>query len=80
MTGRDPGAVKLRVKVAVEGLSLRTQVYLTGPAASAPMRPVKCTRAGLQLPVMAGAEVIAMLRGFDVQRTLNTFHYRKRAK
>src|ERR1017187_8198195 len=30
--------------------------------------------------LMAGAEVIAMLRGFDVQRTLNTFHYRKRAK
>jgi len=30
--------------------------------------------------IMAGAEVIAMLRGFDVQRTLNTFHYRKRQK
>jgi rhamnogalacturonyl hydrolase YesR len=28
--------------------------------------------------IMAGAEVIAMLRAFDVQRTLNTFHYRKR--
>ena len=28
--------------------------------------------------LMAGAEVIAMLRRFDVQRTLNTFHYRKR--
>ena len=27
-----------------------------------------------------GAEVIAMLRGFDVQRSLNTFHYRKREK
>jgi rhamnogalacturonyl hydrolase YesR len=30
--------------------------------------------------LMAGAEVIAMLRGFDVERTLNTFHYRKRGK
>jgi rhamnogalacturonyl hydrolase YesR len=30
--------------------------------------------------IMAGAEVIAMLREFDVQRTLNTFHYRKRQK
>ena len=28
--------------------------------------------------LMAGAETIAMLRAFDVQRTLNTFHYRKR--
>ena len=28
--------------------------------------------------LMAGAEVIAMLRGFDIQRSLNTFHYRKR--
>ena len=30
--------------------------------------------------LMAGAEVIAMLRNFEVQRTLNTFHYRKRKK
>jgi unsaturated rhamnogalacturonyl hydrolase len=30
--------------------------------------------------LMAGAEVIAMLRNFDVQRTLNTFHYRKKEK
>jgi len=28
--------------------------------------------------LMAGAETIAMLRAFDVQRTLNTFHYRKK--
>ena len=26
--------------------------------------------------LMAGAEVIAMLRQFDIERTLNTFHYR----
>ncbi len=26
--------------------------------------------------LMAGAEVIAMLRGFDIDRNLNTFHYR----
>jgi len=30
--------------------------------------------------LMAGAEVIDMLRSFDIQRTLNTFHYRKRNK
>ena len=28
--------------------------------------------------LMAGAEVIAMLRSFDIDRTLNTFHYRAR--
>jgi unsaturated rhamnogalacturonyl hydrolase len=26
--------------------------------------------------LMAGAEVIAMLRQFDIERNLNTFHYR----
>ena len=26
--------------------------------------------------LMAGGEVIAMLRQFDIERTLNTFHYR----
>jgi len=30
--------------------------------------------------LLAGAEVIAMLRNFDVERSLNTFHYRKRKK
>ncbi len=30
--------------------------------------------------IMAGAEVITMLRTFDIDRTLNTFHYRARAK
>ena len=30
--------------------------------------------------LMAGAEVFDMLRSFDVRRTLNTFHYRKREK
>ena len=28
--------------------------------------------------IMAGAEVIAMLRNFDVEKTLDTFHYRKK--
>jgi rhamnogalacturonyl hydrolase YesR len=28
--------------------------------------------------LMAGAEVIAMLRSFDISRTLNTFHYKAR--
>jgi rhamnogalacturonyl hydrolase YesR len=28
--------------------------------------------------LMAGAEMIALLRGFDIDRTLNTFHYRKK--
>jgi unsaturated rhamnogalacturonyl hydrolase len=30
--------------------------------------------------LMAGAEVITMLRSFDIDRTLNTFHYRARSK
>jgi hypothetical protein len=30
--------------------------------------------------LMAGAETIAMLRNFDVQKSLNTFHYRKKEK
>jgi rhamnogalacturonyl hydrolase YesR len=30
--------------------------------------------------LMAGAEVIDMLRSFDIQRSLNTFHYRTRQK
>jgi len=28
--------------------------------------------------LMAGAETIAMLRAFNVERTLNTFHYRRK--
>jgi hypothetical protein len=28
--------------------------------------------------LMAGAEVITMLRSFDIERRLNTFHYRVR--
>ena len=28
--------------------------------------------------LMAGAEVIAMLRSFDISHTLNTFHYKAR--
>ena len=62
MTGRDSALLKVRVKVAVDGLSLRTQVYFTGPGPSALMRPVKCTRAGLQLPVMTGGMIQS---GFD---------------
>jgi unsaturated rhamnogalacturonyl hydrolase len=30
--------------------------------------------------LMAGAEVITMLRSFDIERTLNTFHYQARKK
>jgi unsaturated rhamnogalacturonyl hydrolase len=30
--------------------------------------------------LMAGAEVITMLRMFDIDKTLNTFHYRARVK
>jgi hypothetical protein len=29
---------------------------------------------------MAGAEVITMLRSFDIERVLNTFHYRARRR
>jgi rhamnogalacturonyl hydrolase YesR len=30
--------------------------------------------------LMAGAEVITMLRSFDIERRLNTFHYRARKR
>jgi unsaturated rhamnogalacturonyl hydrolase len=30
--------------------------------------------------IMAGAEVITMLRSFDIEKSVNTFHYRARAK
>lgn len=30
--------------------------------------------------LMAGAEVIAMLRNFEIERSVNTFHYRRRLK
>jgi rhamnogalacturonyl hydrolase YesR len=30
--------------------------------------------------LMASAEMISMLRGFDIQRTLNTYHYRTKAR
>jgi hypothetical protein len=31
---------------------------------------------GFGAALMAGAEVLAMTRAFDIQKTLNTFHYR----
>ena len=44
-------------------------------------RPTELTAMqGYGPTIMAGAEVISMLRNFDVQRTLNTFHYRARQK
>jgi rhamnogalacturonyl hydrolase YesR len=44
-------------------------------------RPTELTAMQGYGPVlMAGAEVIEMLRTFDVQKTLNTFHYRARKK
>jgi hypothetical protein len=30
--------------------------------------------------LMAGAEVISMLRSFDIEHNLNTFHYRAKKK
>jgi len=30
--------------------------------------------------LMAGAEVITMLRSFDIEHSLNTFHYRVKKK
>jgi hypothetical protein len=31
---------------------------------------------GFGAALMAGSEVLAMIRNFDIQKTLNTFHYR----
>jgi rhamnogalacturonyl hydrolase YesR len=72
-------ATRVRPDGRIEGICVSTTAaydavyYYNRPTDLAAMQ-------GYGPTLMAGAEVIAMLRGFDVQRSLNTFHYRKREK
>jgi len=35
---------------------------------------------GFGATLMAGAEVLAMIRNFDIEKTLNTYHYRPKKR
>jgi rhamnogalacturonyl hydrolase YesR/catechol 2,3-dioxygenase-like lactoylglutathione lyase family enzyme len=68
-------ATRVRPDGAIEGICVSTTAaydavyYYNRPTEIGAMQ-------GYGPTIMAGAEVISMLRAFDVQRTLNTFHYR----
>jgi len=70
-------ATRVRADGAIEGICVSTTAaydavyYYNRPTATGAMQ-------GYGPAILAGAEVIAMLRGFEVQRSLNTFHYRRR--
>jgi len=70
-------ATRVRADGRIEGICVSTTAaydavyYYNRPTDLAAMQ-------GYGPTLMAGSEVIAMLRNFDVERTLNTFHYRKR--
>jgi rhamnogalacturonyl hydrolase YesR len=70
-------ATRVRADGRIEGISVSTTAaydavyYYNRPTDLGAMQ-------GYGPTLMAGAEVIAMLRNFDVERTLNTFHYRKK--
>ena len=51
------------------GLIITEGIRLPDPAAGYPS----------SIPTLAGAEVLTMLRSFDVEKKLNTFHWRVRA-
>ena len=70
-------AAKVRADGRIEGICVSTTAaydavyYYNRPTDLGAMQ-------GYGPTLMAGAEVIAMLRNFDVGKTLNTFHYRKK--
>jgi rhamnogalacturonyl hydrolase YesR len=72
-------ATRVRPDGQIEGICVSTTAaydavyYYNRPTELAAMQ-------GYGPVLMAGAEVIAMLRAFDVQPALNTFHYRARKK
>jgi len=76
-TGWQALATRVRPDGRIEGICVSTTAaydavyYYNRPTDPGAMQ-------GYGPTLMAGAEVIAMLRSFDVQRTLNTFHYRKK--
>ncbi len=74
-TGWQALATRVRSDGKIEGICVSTTAaydavyYYNRPTDVGAMQ-------GYGATLMAGAEVIAMLRGFDVDRSLNTFHYR----
>ena len=78
-TGWQALATRVRPDGRVEGICVSTTAaydavyYYNRPTELGAMQ-------GYGPVLMAGAEVIEMLRSFDIQRTLNTFHYRARKK
>jgi unsaturated rhamnogalacturonyl hydrolase len=78
-TGWQALATRVRPDGRIEGICVSTTAaydavyYYNRPTDLAAMQ-------GYGPVLMAGAEVIAMLRSFDIERNLNTFHYRSRPR
>jgi rhamnogalacturonyl hydrolase YesR len=76
-TGWQAVATRVRADGRIEGICVSTTAaydavyYYNRPTDLGAMQ-------GYGPVLMAGAEVIAMLRSFDIQHNLNTFHYRTR--
>ena len=72
-------ATRIRADGQIEGICVSTTAaydavyYYNRPTDLGAMQ-------GYGPALMAGAEVIAMLRSFDIERNLNTFHYRAKKK
>jgi rhamnogalacturonyl hydrolase YesR len=78
-TGWQAVATQIKANGDVEGTCIGTTAaydavyYYNRPAEAAAMH-------GYGPVLLAGSEVITMLRSFDIERKLNTFHYRARTK
>ena len=78
-TGWQALATRIRGDGRIEGIVVSTTAaydsvyYYNRPTELGAMQ-------GYGPVLMAGAEVITMLRSFDIDRRLNTFHYHRRAK
>ena len=72
-------ATRIRADGQIEGICVSTTAaydavyYYNRPTELGAMQ-------GYGPVLMAGAEVIRMLRSFDIERNLNTFHYRAKKK
>ena len=74
-TGWQAVATRVRADGKIEGICVSTTAAYD--AVYYYNRPTDLGATQGYGPVlMAGAEVMAMLRGFDIDRNLNTFHYR----
>jgi rhamnogalacturonyl hydrolase YesR len=74
-TGWQALATRVRADGRIEGICVSTTAAYD--AVYYYNRPTELgATQGYGPTLMAGAEVMAMLRGFDIDRNLNTFHYR----